>query len=378
MSRTMCHLVMCLVMTLAVGAAPFGAQAPAGTAATSGDRAAVHGTVSDQSAGVLPGVTVTATAGGHVLALTATDADGAFVFRGLPPGAVTLTFHLTGFDDAVTTVTIDSAPAADITVAPRLALSGRTEAVTVRAEAPPPPPPDRPVLAPVPDYDPASVCGPSIAEAPVPSFGTIRSHADESVQGIFSAGDELRIDGGTATGLGVGQNLVVRRRYDTGLTVRKGLIIEGEHTSGLVQLVEVDERASTAVVVFACDGMLTGDYLVPFVPAPLWSSDPYGQPGFDNPARVLFADAGQMVGVPRRMMVIDRGEQSGLHLGQRLTLFRRSRFGDSRPTVVGQALIVAVRRTSATIRVEQATDAIYFGNDGDWAAPQRLTARASD
>jgi hypothetical protein len=36
--------------------------------------------------------------------------------------------------------------------------------------------------------------------------------------------------------------------------------------------------------------------------------------------------------------------------------------------IVGDAVVVATRGDSATIRVEQATDAIVFG---DWAAPQQ-------
>ncbi|MNC94958.1 hypothetical protein D3C83_119550 [compost metagenome] len=54
-----------------------------------------------------------------------------------------------------------------------------------------------------------------------------------------------------------------------------------------------------------------------------------------------------------------------------MTLFRRSRFGDHRPLVVGEAVVVAVRGASATILVERATDVIVFGEKGDLAAPQR-------
>jgi hypothetical protein len=38
--------------------------------------------------------------------------------------------------------------------------------------------------------------------------------------------------------------------------------------------------------------------------------------------------------------------------------------------MLGDAVVVAVRRASATIRVERATDVLFLGHDGDWVAPQ--------
>jgi hypothetical protein len=72
------------------------------------------------------------------------------------------------------------------------------------------------------------------------------------------------------------------------------------------------------------------------------------------------------------LMVIDRGTDAGARVGERITLFRRRLSGGGKPTVVGDAVVVAVRSDSATIRVERVSDAIF---SGDWAAPQRLPAR---
>lgn len=65
-------------------------------------------------------------------------------------------------------------------------------------------------------------------------------------------------------------------------------------------------------------------------------------------------------------MVIDRGTDRGTHVGQRFTLFRQ-RPGMSRPDIVGDAVVVAVRADSATIRINRVADAITAG---DKAAPQ--------
>jgi hypothetical protein len=67
-------------------------------------------------------------------------------------------------------------------------------------------------------------------------------------------------------------------------------------------------------------------------------------------------------------MVIDQGRQDRIRVGQRLTLFRRRAWESARPDIVGDAIVVAVRSNSATIRVERANDVV---SSGDWAAPQR-------
>jgi hypothetical protein len=56
-----------------------------------------------------------------------------------------------------------------------------------------------------------------------------------------------------------------------------------------------------------------------------------------------------------------------------LTLFRRKVQSGGTPSVVGDAVVVALRIDSATIRVESASDVISFG---DWAAPQRSATTA--
>jgi hypothetical protein len=63
--------------------------------------------------------------------------------------------------------------------------------------------------------------------------------------------------------------------------------------------------------------------------------------------------------------VIDRGSAQGVRVGQHCTLFRRHRSGG--PEITGEAIVVAVRLDSATIRIERVFDAIAAG---DLAAPQ--------
>ena len=176
---------------------------------------------------------------------------------------------------------------------------------------------------------------------------------------------QVIIDGGIVNGLGVGQNLVVRRHFRVrGLD---GPDAMGEHSAGLVQIAAVSERSSIAHVIYACDELRKGDFLALFTPEPIRPPEARGVPAYGDPARILFADEGQILGAPRRLMVIDRGSERGVRVGQRLTLFRRQGRGGGKPDIVGDAIVVAVRTDSATIRIERVNDAI---SSGDWAAPQ--------
>ena len=347
---------------IAIGVAGVAAPAPPG----------IKGRVVDASAAVLPGVTVTVQApDGWPLATTVTNAVGEFTFDSLPAGQVTLLFHLDGFADAKATISISPAGSTGESerIVHRLELSGFAESVTVRGAALPPAPPPPRVLAPVPEHDPASVCGPAKAEDEIPTFGVIRSVRTGRPQAMFATRDELMIEPGIVNLLKVGDNFVVRRRYPTPLTDNQNRVTMGEHSAGLLQIVEADGPMATAVVIYACDEMTIGDYLAPFRPEPIGATHPAGAPAFDRPARLLFGDAGQMLGSTNRLLVIDHGARDGVRIGQRLTIFRRSPAVPT-PIMLGEAVVVAVRRASATIRVERATDVLFLGHDGDWVAPQ--------
>ena len=333
----------------------------------------VHGIVADESGGVLPGVTVVATApDGQILATGVTDEVGRYALSLAPSPSVRLTLSLEGFSPAV----VDLAATADtdpVVPTQRLLLAHQSETVVVRGEAraaapaPPvlrvmPPPAPRPVLQPLPDHERDSICGPAKRDATPPSFGTIRATRHKA---LYGEGDELSIDGGTATGLAIGQNLVARRSYRTSSDADGA---GGEHTAGVLQIVTAGEHGATAVVVYACDELSAGDWLAPFNPEPIRAPEPAGLPVYDRAARILLTDEGQLIGAPRRLMVIDQGRDNGVRVGQRLTLFRPARRGARRPAIIGDAVVVALRDDSATIRVQRAVDLIAVG---DSAAPQK-------
>jgi hypothetical protein len=335
----------------------------------------VMGTVTDESNGVLPGVVVVVSAhDGRVLGTATTDSVGAYALDGLPIVPVRLTFQLEGFSTGSTEVALS--PNGAVQVRQRLSLAAQTENVTVVGSAPLPPPPapvvvpppPPPVLAPIAEHARESVCGPTRMSTPTETFGTIRAKQLGSENGLYFAGDQLIVDRGSEDGLHVAQNFVARRAFKTS---PGSAVPDAEHAAGLVQVIEALAHSAVVMVVYACDEVMRGDTLAAFKPERAVIGEPAGVPAYDDPARILFADQGQLVGVPRRLVVLDRGEDHGVRPGQRFTLFRPAKNGTGAPVVLGDALVITVRADSATVRIEHASDAITFT---DLAAPQRYPA----
>ena len=295
----------------------------------------LHGVVADESGGVLPGVTVVATSqDGRVLATAVTDEVGRYAFRpaGRSGQAHVSARRLLGLGRRLSRSPAD----ADARFrrsgsssrrnrrrswsAARSALQRSAAATAPRM--PPPPPPPR-VLKPVPDHDQDSVCGPAKPAGATDAFGTIRSRPHGRGQRAVRGGRR-----------GEDRRAATRAASRSDRTSSRGARIApapdpdgcaGEHTAGLMQIVAVDEQAAAAVVIYACDEVMRGDWLAPFTPEPVRAPEPAGTPAYDRAARILLTDAGQLIGAPRRLMVIDRGSDNGIRVGQRLTLFRPAR-----------------------------------------------------
>jgi hypothetical protein len=336
---------------------------------------ALSGEVMDASGGRLPGVAITATStAGETLGTTVTDDAGSYAFAELPAGTVSLRFEIDGFAAATEDLVI--LPGSASKFVQRLEVAPFAENVDVRGRSPrvaplPDLPPVRraPIVDPLPVYDRDTICGPAKPRMQPDSLGVVAGGREANAMGLYAEGAELVIDGGASSGLDIGRNLIVRR-YER-IVGEKGAGATREHSAGLVQIVEADESTSIAVVVFACDEARSGDFLASFVPASGRDVDPPGMPDYSDAARILFADEGQRLGAPRRLMVIDRGTERGTYVGQRFTLFRQFR-GLGTREAVGDAVAVAVRSDSATIRIERVVDAIAAG---DWAAPEIPLAR---
>jgi hypothetical protein len=341
--------------------------------------ARVTGRVTDGSGAALPGVTVTLQPASPGVATTlVTDGVGQYLSPVLPPNIYAVSFELTGFE-ARTRSGVELRQGELFILDQQLGLASLAETVQVVADAPVPPPPPppppppappvqlsapkRPEPVPVPAEVLASVCGPGQASDSSLTIGHLVAHRDQPGRRLYGRGDALVVDIGADLGLEAGQNLVVRRRFLTGDRARQFMRSSGgEQTAGLIQIVEAGTTTSVAVVVYACGELFAGDTVEPFDALPMCAAQGLRTPQFDDPAHVIIGEHGQTLGAPRQLMVIDRGAAQGAERGQRITIFRRS-LGDQGPVIqVADAIIVAVRSESATIRIERASDAVSVGD----------------
>jgi hypothetical protein len=339
----------------------------------------VGGRLVDESGGALPGVTVSIACPGSGIIATVTGGDGEYLVSGLPAGSCSVAFELSGFEK-LTREAVLVAAGSLATVDGRLGLAKLSETVTVVGQAPPerkievPKPRPRVVAQPVAPHDVDSVCGPGRPSELLGPPLRLMGNRDAAERMLLAAGDAIMIDGGRADGLAVGQSFVVRRLFHVRDLERVApFLATAVHAAGLVQIVEVAETYSTAAVVYACGAFFVGDELEAFAPEPLRTSSRVGEPDFDRPAHVLFGDEGKTIGEPDRLMVIDRGADDGLEVGQRVTLFRRSKAGTWGISRLGEAVVVAVREDWSRIRIDSVHDVIFAG---DLAAPHRLARDA--
>ena len=338
------------------------------------NQARLMGAVTDGSGAAMPGVSVSVRGANVPLTSVVTDGAGRYLTDWMPPGVYTVTFTLSGFETrSVASVALGAGQT--VVLDQQLSLASLTETVEVTAPAPPPPPPPLPPVIPAPPRTPrpvakpvdkdilASVCGPRQATDFSQAIGKIVSHRDDANRQLMGPGDILLIDAGDKQGVTSGQNLVVRRRFQTGdRALPKKESTFAEQTAGLVQIVETHEASSVALVVYVCGELIAGDTVEPYIPQPAFFAVSAGTPRFDEPAQITTGESGMTAASVGQMMVIDRGIMQGAQRGQRLTIFRRPQGAGGMPFTIGDAVIVAIRADSATIRIERSTDAVLVGD----------------
>lgn len=328
------------------------------------------GRVADGSGGALPGATVTIVStqiGEPVVVIT--DEVGRYLSPPLAPGTYTVVFELSGFETRARPG-VELRAGEIVSLDGTQAVAGVSETVQVVGEAPPPPSPPphfeapkRPDTIPVPREVLASVCGPGQPGAFTLTVGRILGHRDDKNRTLFGSGDILVLDSGTDSGVSSGQNYVVRRRFrvsDKHVPAKQASF--GVQTAGLIQVVQTTPGHSIAVVVYACGELLAGDTVEPFDPMPMWTTFEAGTPEFDAPAHIIFGEHGRLMGAPKQLMVIDRGSAHGTERGQRVTIFRRPQGSRGPVSTVADAVVIAVRSDSSTIRIERASDAVLIGD----------------
>ena len=207
------------------------------------------------------------------------------------------------------------------------------------------------------------LCGPH-AELTRPAMKIRVAAGSERVKATFGAGEQVIINAGTSQGLRPGQRYLVRRVVEDQFAVaaigEKSISI---HTAGWITIVDALDESATAVVSEACDAVVVDDYLEPFViPEPPPAPPVVTQADFARPARVILGDERRQLGGEGTIMVIDRGSDHGLRIGQPLTVFRHTLEGRGPNALMGDATVIEVHAETSMIRIVRSREAIEVGD----------------
>lgn len=229
---------------------------------------------------------------------------------------------------------------------------------------------------PAPIYGPRTVVPAHLActDLPVASFvapalRVLAPHGDEPRE--FSYRDSIVVlSGGTPQGLAPGQRFFARRL----LSPRAGeavtdTVIGAIHTAGWLTVVAADEHSALARVDYACDAIVSGDYLEPYAePAlPAQVAAPTGAIDFRNMGRVLQGtDRHEMFGAGD-FVSIDRGASQGLTAGTRIAFYRDRQNGT--PLVeLGTGIVLEVSPAAAKVVLDNARFVVR--SDDYWGVRQ--------
>lgn len=181
----------------------------------------------------------------------------------------------------------------------------------------------------------------------------------------FSSRDSIVVlNGGTPQGLAAGQRFYARRL----LPPRSGAPVSPEdlgavHTTGWLTVVAADEHSALARVDYACDAVMTGDYLEPFVEATLPSdvADPSVAADFSNLGRVLQGVNRHESFAAGDMLSIDRGADASVTTGTRVAFYRDR--GDGTPLIeIGTGIVMEVAAETSKVIVDRARFEVALGD----------------
>jgi len=222
--------------------------------------------------------------------------------------------------------------------------------------------------APKPEYREQLGCAPVGLPAPVvPTMVVLGGYVHGRT--MFGPGDAMIIGGGA--GVQKGQQYFVRRpKTDLAVQQPKSGALYGAHTAGWVTIVDVKDTIAVAEVTRACDGILEGDYLEPFVPPSLPPANLTGTPDYEHPGRVMMGDELRQTGAAGMVVLMDKGVDDGVRAGQLLTIYRETLGGLGPIIDVGRGTVIGANAKSAMVRIDSTRDAVYLG---DLVAIHRIT-----
>ncbi len=206
---------------------------------------------------------------------------------------------------------------------------------------------------------------------------------DAKLRRAFAAPDTLMIPGGTSVGLEPGQQFFVRRLLTSPDHTKPSPTSPATvHTAGWITVTASDDYSALARIDYACDGFLKGDYLEPFVAAPMPTAIAAPSPTqftdfaplttqFTDMGRLMFGADGRRAFANGDLIVVNRGTAHGFTAGARISIWRDPKTAG--PLVeVGSAIVLTVAGDTSTVIADRVRDALYAG---DWVGTQAPPTR---
>jgi hypothetical protein len=227
--------------------------------------------------------------------------------------------------------------------------------------------PARPA-GPTPDLVEQIACAPAALPAPVvPAMRVLGGYVHGRI--MFATGDTVIIFAGP--NVQRGQQFFVRRPVrDYATKPPKVGALYGVHTAGWLTVVDVKDTMAVATVTHACDAILEGDYLEPYVAPVLPTAALGGSPDYEHPGQIVMADERRQAGYAGLAMLVNRGSDNDVRAGQTVTIYRETLGGTGPIIDVGRGTVLSVNGQSSLVRIDSSRDAVYLG---DRVAIHRIT-----
>jgi hypothetical protein len=194
-------------------------------------------------------------------------------------------------------------------------------------------------------------------------------------------GEQIYLNGGMEQGLKVGDRFVVLKtlvhQFMHPIIAKKKLgdVIQ---QVGVVRVIHTQAKSSTAVIERSLDAVSIGDHLTRFVepaniPTQLRTDTAEPVKISANAAMVIYSRDAKLFSSGGDMMIIDKGSNDGLKVGEVLLVARNRSFAigsdtdkhpatDSTTYYLGQALVVRTEAQTSTCRVLRSIEEMRKGD----------------
>ncbi len=178
---------------------------------------------------------------------------------------------------------------------------------------------------------------------------------------IFSDGDIIYIDKGTADGLEIGQLFLT-----LGLREKVGKLGTVMERHGRARIVRLEDELATAKVEKSCGTVKVGDFLLPFEeePGEIGKDEGFGDmdPNATRKGQVVYIENDFQLSATGQWALIDMGRQHCVQIGDQLNVFHRPR-PDLPREAVASAIVIDVRGATSTVKILSARDVVDIGSE---------------